>query len=102
MAGKLYGVGVGPGDPRLMTLKAKDVIEAADVIAVPVAAAGEKSTALSIASQAADLSGKQLMEVVFSMERSALKREIYRKKAAELQQWGVPVSKPRPAIWSST
>ncbi len=83
MAGKLYGVGVGPGDPRLMTLKAKDVIEAADVIAVPVAAAGEKSTALSIASQAADLSGKQLMEVVFSMERSALKREIYRKKAAE-------------------
>ena len=86
MAGKLYGVGVGPGDPKLMTLKAKEVIETADVIAVPVAAAGEKSTALSIAEQAVDLSGKELLEVVFSMERSVVKREIYRKKAAETIQ----------------
>ena len=35
MAGKLYGVGVGPGDPGLLTLKAVQVIKACDVIAVP-------------------------------------------------------------------
>jgi precorrin-2 C20-methyltransferase/precorrin-3B C17-methyltransferase len=37
MSGRLYGVGVGPGDPELMTLKARRIIEAADVIAYPVA-----------------------------------------------------------------
>lgn len=31
--GILYGVGVGPGDPELMTLKARRVIAAADVVA---------------------------------------------------------------------
>ncbi|MDY5648597.1 MAG: SAM-dependent methyltransferase, partial [Lachnospiraceae bacterium] len=36
MAGIFYGVGVGPGDPGLLTLKAKQILEEADVIAVPV------------------------------------------------------------------
>lgn len=35
MAGKLYGIGVGPGDPEQMTLKAVRFIRLADVIAVP-------------------------------------------------------------------
>ena len=35
MKGILYGVGVGPGDPELMTLKAVRIIEENDVIAVP-------------------------------------------------------------------
>ena len=35
MAGRLYGVGVGPGDPELMTLKACRVIEECPVAAVP-------------------------------------------------------------------
>lgn len=33
--GKLYGVGVGPGDPELMTVKALRIIEESDVVAVP-------------------------------------------------------------------
>jgi precorrin-2 C20-methyltransferase / precorrin-3B C17-methyltransferase len=37
MTGRLYGVGVGPGDPELVTLKAARLIAAADVIAYPVA-----------------------------------------------------------------
>jgi precorrin-2 C20-methyltransferase/precorrin-3B C17-methyltransferase len=36
-AGRLYGVGVGPGDPELVTLKAARIIAAADVVAYPVA-----------------------------------------------------------------
>lgn len=35
MSGKLYGVGVGPGDPELMTLKAVRIIKDADVIVIP-------------------------------------------------------------------
>lgn len=34
-AGKIWGVGVGPGDPDLLTLKAHHVITSADVIAYP-------------------------------------------------------------------
>jgi precorrin-2 C20-methyltransferase/precorrin-3B C17-methyltransferase len=37
MSGRLFGVGVGPGDPELLTIKARRVIEAADVVAYPVA-----------------------------------------------------------------
>ncbi len=35
MAGRLYGIGVGPGDPELLTLKALRLIKESDVIAVP-------------------------------------------------------------------
>ena len=34
-SGTLYGVGVGPGDPELMTLKSIRCIEQADIIAIP-------------------------------------------------------------------
>ena len=37
MAGRLYGVGVGPGDPELVTLKAARLIAVADVVAHTVA-----------------------------------------------------------------
>jgi precorrin-2 C20-methyltransferase/precorrin-3B C17-methyltransferase len=38
--GRLFGVGVGPGDPELLTLKARRVIEAAAVVAYPTARHG--------------------------------------------------------------
>lgn len=34
-AGRLFGVGVGPGDPELVTVKAQRIIAAADVVAYP-------------------------------------------------------------------
>lgn len=36
MAGKFYGVGVGPGDPELITLKAVRCIQESDIIAMAV------------------------------------------------------------------
>ena len=35
MRGKLYGVGVGPGDPELLTLKAVRMIRTCGALAVP-------------------------------------------------------------------
>lgn len=47
---KLYGVGVGPGDPELLTAKAIRVIRESDVVAVPQSGAGDQA-ALTIAAQ---------------------------------------------------
>ena len=49
MKGILYGVGLGPGDPELMTLKAYRLIAGAEVIAYPTLE-GSDSFARSIAS----------------------------------------------------
>ncbi|MEU7281820.1 precorrin-2 C(20)-methyltransferase [Streptomyces sp. NPDC045431] len=50
MSGKLYGVGLGPGDPNLMTVAAVKAIAAADVIAYHCARHG-RSIARSIAAE---------------------------------------------------
>jgi precorrin-2 C20-methyltransferase/precorrin-3B C17-methyltransferase len=49
-SGRLFGVGVGPGDPELMTVKACQTIAAVDVIAYPNARHGN-SVARRIAAQ---------------------------------------------------
>lgn len=48
---KLYGVGVGPGDKELITLKAVRVIQNCSVIVAPSGMAGGKSIALEIAEE---------------------------------------------------
>ena len=41
MTGTLYGLGVGPGDPELITLKALRILRAAPVVAYPAPPQGE-------------------------------------------------------------
>ena len=41
MTGTLYGLGIGPGDPELITLKALRVLQAAPVLAYPAPEAGD-------------------------------------------------------------
>ncbi len=45
--GRLHGLGIGPGDPELLTLKALRLLQAAPVVAYPVSDSG-KSLARSI------------------------------------------------------
>jgi len=70
--GILYGVGVGPGDPELLTLKARRVLTEADVIAVPDKGAGEK-TALNIIGGLAE--GKELLYCAAPMVRDEARLE---------------------------
>jgi precorrin-2/cobalt-factor-2 C20-methyltransferase len=67
MKGVLYAVGVGPGDPELLTLKAVRVLREADVIAVPKGREEGRSMALSIIEKAVPLNGKEIIELHFPM-----------------------------------
>ena len=66
MRGMLYGVGVGPGDPELMTKKAERIIRQSAVLAVPDPGRGEKA-ALNIVGELAD--GKELLTCEAPMVR---------------------------------
>ena len=67
-AGTFYAVGVGPGDPELLTHKAAAVLESCPVIAAPRVSSGEM-LALKIAAGAVDLSGKEILPLTFAMAR---------------------------------
>jgi len=66
MAGKLYGVGIGPGDPELITIKAKNILEKVDCIAIPKTSSDKSSTALSIAGGIIG-EEKDIFELLFPM-----------------------------------
>ena len=81
MTGKLYAVGVGPGDPDLMTLKALKTIKNADCIACPESH-GDPGVAYEIAKKAVpEITSKELLLLEFPMQKDALFDA--HKKAAE-------------------
>ena len=80
MTGKFYSIGIGLGGGYL-TLAAKRALEAADVIAVP--AKNEKSIALSLLSNAADIADKRIITLEFPMRRDINLRIQSRKRAAD-------------------
>jgi len=67
--GILYGVGVGPGDPELLTLKAVRALKAADVIAAPKSKEESDSIALSIVKGAVNMANKEILELMFPMTK---------------------------------
>ena len=46
LAGTFIGIGVGPGDPELITIKAVKALKSVDVICVPKSHANKPSMAL--------------------------------------------------------
>jgi len=80
MKGRLFGIGAGPGDPELLTLKAVNIIQKCDVIAIPMAG-HEKSVVFSIVEKYA--TGKELLECSFAMDKDMAKRKESRQRAAE-------------------
>ena len=73
--GVLYGIGVGPGDPELMTRKAVKTIEACDMIALPRKDRA-RCLALGIASAAVpNVLEKPMVEIHMPMTQDAEKLE---------------------------
>ena len=88
MKGIAYGVGVGPGDPELMTLKAIKLIRENEVIALP-GKVPQETVAYKIAAAAApELAAKTLIPVVMPMVKDrALIDQAHRKAAKLLEEY---------------
>jgi len=74
--GKLYAVGVGPGDPELLTLKARRILSEVQVVAMPQNRDG-KSYAYSIASEWLDPRRQEILRLPFALSGSEENRRPY-------------------------
>jgi precorrin-2/cobalt-factor-2 C20-methyltransferase len=63
----IYAVGVGPGDPELLTRKAERIISRCPVVCAPTGAADAASYALSIVEHLLDRSQQEVITRVFPM-----------------------------------
>ncbi len=81
MAGKLYGIGVGPGDPELLTVKALKCIRACDALAVP-GTQKEETAAYKIVIQAApEIADKECLELEMPMTKDKEKLSLSHREA---------------------
>lgn len=83
--GTFYAVGVGPGDPELLTLQAANILKRCPVIAAPQTKSGQM-LALDIARSALDLREKEVLPLSFTMSREpSLREESYQTAARQIE-----------------
>ncbi|NOR77106.1 MAG: precorrin-2 C(20)-methyltransferase [Methanophagales archaeon] len=80
---KLYGIGVGPGDPELLTLKAYKILKGVDMIIAPRSSEDKRSRALHTVEEVIKERDCIVVEPVFPMTKDQDKLEQYWKKARE-------------------
>lgn len=83
MSGTLYGVGVGPGDPELITLKAHRLISTARIVAYPAPDDGQ-SFARAIAAQVIAPDAEEIAIVVPMKTERFPACEVYDKAAERI------------------
>ena len=83
MSGRLIGVGVGPGDPELLTLKGLRVLREADEVFVPVADTGEVGRAESVVRPHLDLGRVHRLRFALSNDARA-RAQSWERAAAEI------------------
>jgi precorrin-2/cobalt-factor-2 C20-methyltransferase len=74
LVGKFIGIGVGPGDPELITVKAVKALKMVDVVSVPKAHADTPSIALGMVKHILEERKKppEVLELVFPMTKDEL------------------------------
>ena len=96
MKGKLFGVSVGPGDWKMMTIRAKEALQESEYICFPAKSKGSSSFALSIIQKAIDITDKQIEEIVFSMDPNddvrRASEEVAIKRLCQLMDHGKNIS----------
>jgi len=80
---RIYAVGVGPGDPELLTRKAERILRQAPVVCAPAASAGDSSHALSIVESLLDRSRQEIIIRVFPMRKDQDGLDAFWEEAAE-------------------
>jgi precorrin-2/cobalt-factor-2 C20-methyltransferase len=80
---RIYAVGVGPGDPELLTRKAERILRQAPVVCAPAASAGDSSHALSIVESLLDRSRQEIIVRVFPMRKDQDGLDAFWEEAAE-------------------
>jgi precorrin-2/cobalt-factor-2 C20-methyltransferase len=73
--GMLYGIGVGPGDPELITVKGLRLLRAAAVVFLPVRAEGRESYAGTICAEYLDPTRQEIISLVYPSRRGERDRE---------------------------
>ena len=63
--GRLYGIGVGPGDPELLTLKAARILRQVPLVYVPQAETSAHSLALGIVEEHLDRDRQEIIRLYF-------------------------------------
>ncbi len=81
--GSLYGVGVGPGDPELLTLKAVKVLQRVPVLCVPKRGLTADSYARTIVEDIVRSRRCEVLELVFPMTRDAKRLQEARMEAGQ-------------------
>jgi precorrin-2/cobalt-factor-2 C20-methyltransferase len=74
MSGRLIGVGVGPGDPELLTVKGMRVLRDADEVFVPVADTGEVGRAEATVREY--VGGQRITRLLFALSDDTEAREL--------------------------
>ncbi|MHB8124936.1 MAG: precorrin-2 C(20)-methyltransferase [Desulfitobacteriaceae bacterium] len=73
--GKFYGVGVGPGDPRFLTLRAVEVLQSVNIVAIPKSRLDRESVAWEIAHEHCHQNVKFLeLELPMTADRAVLQK----------------------------
>ena len=83
MSGKLFGIGIGPGDPELLTVKAHRILTRSPVVAYPAPDNG-KSFARSIVASLLKRDQIEIPIVIPMRVQRFPAREIYDRAAEEL------------------
>jgi len=84
--GRLYGVGVGPGDPELLTLKAQRILKQVPVICVPQSETSRESFALSIARPFIDEEKQEILRATFPTDDPDEAGNVWRQAAETIAQ----------------
>ena len=84
--GRLYGIGVGPGDPELLTLKAHRILQQVPLVCVPQATTSKDSFALGIVRKFLNLDAQEVMRIRFPTNNEKGASEVWRRAACEIAE----------------